>query len=184
MYGHGISLSLLLAIAVMTHGQIAYAPNVPVNIICGHCCQQGSFCEATLQTITLSKAAGGLHPGHTFQAGTDMTCYLRDRDQGSAVDGGLCIPSAGIPDITSFCADFADSSSSRVVPTIYQAGLQEQQHVCKPCCDGKFVCSYGLKCASVEGSGKAGGICVPEAEDDIGICQGTTLTKKILSCER
>ena len=44
-----------------------------------------------------------------------MTCYMRDRDQPGAIDGGLCIPD-DIPDITSFCSQLTQSAKSQVRP--------------------------------------------------------------------
>lgn len=114
-----VSLSVLTA---PSYGQLAYKPTVPTSTICGHCCHEGTFCEATSTATTLANAAGGLSAGEVIPAGTVMTCYLRDRDQPGAVDGGLCIPSSGIPDITSFCSDLSGMPESHVVSTIYEAG--------------------------------------------------------------
>ena len=115
-------LLLLLAAASPSAGQVAYKPTVPTSAVCGHCCHEGTFCEATSEATTLVRAAGGLNPGDVIPAGTAMTCYLRDRDQPGAVDGGLCIPSSGVPDITSFCSDLSGMPEAHVVPTIYEAG--------------------------------------------------------------
>ncbi len=44
-----------------------------------------------------------------------MTCFLRDRDQPGAIDGGLCIPE-GVPNIASFCSELTHSKASQVSP--------------------------------------------------------------------
>ena len=51
--------------------------------------------------------------GHIVPEGSKLTCYLRDRDQPGAVDGGLCIPE-GIPFVNTFCSDLTNSASSQV----------------------------------------------------------------------
>ena len=116
---------ILVAATTPANGQVAYRPTVPTSTVCGHCCHEGTFCEATSEAATLARAAGGLSAGYVIPSGTAMTCYLRDRDQPGAVDGGLCIPSNGVPDITSFCSDLSGTPDTRVVPTIYEAGKHE-----------------------------------------------------------
>ena len=116
------ALLILLSAASPATGQVAYKPTVPTSTVCGHCCHEGTFCEATSEATALARAAGGLNAGDVIPAGTAMTCFLRDRDQPGAVDGGLCIPSSGVLDITSFCSDLSGTPESHVVPTIYEAG--------------------------------------------------------------
>ena len=55
-----------------------------------------------------------------------MTCYLRDRDQPNAVDGGLCIPNAAL-NVTAFCSQLTGKPASIVVPTVYQVSADECQ---------------------------------------------------------
>lgn len=174
---------LLLCMAAVSVAQVAYAPTVPTDKICGHCCHEGTFCQPTAAPTTLARAAGGLPTGHIIPAATSLTCYQRDRDQPGAIDGGLCIPSTGVPNITTFCSALSGSPTAQVVPTVYEANLQEQQSTCSPCCEGKHVCSFGLKCAEVEGSDQGGGVCVPEGQDSPAYCSGVTLSKAIVSCE-
>jgi hypothetical protein len=55
-----------------------------------------------------------------------MTCYLKDRDQPNAVDGGLCVPD-NVNNVTEFCSIFSGSPSSLLVPTIYEVH-QKHEH--------------------------------------------------------
>ena len=66
----------------------------------------------------------GLTGGFTVPANSNMTCYLRDRNQAGAIDGGLCVPDL-VPDISQFCSDLAQSAVAKVVPVIYEARPSE-----------------------------------------------------------
>ena len=182
MLNSAACVALLLATVALSLAQEAYQPTIPTSNVCGRCCQQGTYCEPTSTDTTLARAAGGLDAGFLIPAGSSMTCFLRDREQAGAVDGGLCIPSTGIPDQNNFCSDLSGSPTAKVVPTRYEAGLEEQEGACQPCCDGQYVCGFGLKCARVVESG--GGVCVPEDDYSANFCRGFTLGTATLSCER
>ncbi len=72
-----------------------------------------------------------LTAGHTIPEGSSMTCYLRDRNQPGAVDGGLCIPH-GVPNVASFCSELTQSS-------IHQASVQVSSTFLSYCCSTSMI---------------------------------------------
>ena len=71
------------------------------SLICGSCCQGGSYCGQTDTIVSYNTI--------TIPADIPMTCLLRDRSVPGAVDGGLCVPNIQsiTPDsIQNFCLEY------------------------------------------------------------------------------
>ena len=159
------------AVTTLKASDIQHDPPVingtAVTTICGSCCQKKQYCNTTTKAVTLVKAAGGLNAKVSIPAYTNLTCYLRDRSQVGAVDGGLCVPNLSpvIPDIADFCNQYSSATSLGLAKndTIYQANLTEEVKTCTPCCDGHTYCGIGLQCYSKKDIVGRGGLCVPSA---------------------
>ena len=72
-----------------------------------------------------------------------------------------------------------------MVPTVYQAALEEQQGACSPCCNNKNICGLGMHCSKIVGQ-ESGGVCTPvDARFDPTLCgDGVQISEEKVSCQR
>ena len=91
-----LGLTSAAELAIQLPVDVPIVAGVPVNALCGSCCQNDAYCGTVSEDIVLVDPSGQSE-NLLVPQGSNMTCMLRDRNVFGAVDGGLCVPSALSP---------------------------------------------------------------------------------------